>query len=150
MVQTLRLRAAGIGDFAAFAKLTSQLGYPVDQTELRANLERILAKDDHAVFIAMDEEGHICGWVHGYTRLLIGAAPTIEVDGMVVDSNYRGQGVGRSLMTALELWAQTRGIVGVSLRSAVQREEAHRFYRGLGYQHVKSQYAFRKLFAYNS
>jgi len=70
---------------------------------------------------------------------------TAEVGGLVVDSQSRGRGIGRSLMAAAEAWTRERGYSQLMLRSNTIRTEAHRFYQKLGYTIVKSQHKFQKL-----
>jgi hypothetical protein len=45
-------------------------------------------------------------------------------------------------MRAVEQWAAESGCAFVRVRSRLSREEAHRFYVGLGYAKEKAQYTF--------
>jgi len=71
--------------------------------------------------------------------------PACEILGLVVDQNYRCQGVGRSLVAAVEAWAGSRGVTTIKVRSNMVRAESHPFYERLGYARVKSQHVYRKL-----
>jgi GNAT superfamily N-acetyltransferase len=62
----------------------------------------------------------------------------------VVDARFRSQGLGRRLLAYAEDWARERGCTEIGLRSNVIRDRAHVFYEKLGYQHIKTQKAFRK------
>jgi GNAT superfamily N-acetyltransferase len=58
-----------------------------------------------------------------------------EISALVVDPDRRRQGVGRFMMSFAEVMAEHEGCVGTWLVSGLGREEdAHVFYRGLGYQ----------------
>jgi len=48
------------------------------------------------------------------------------------------------LLRAAERWAKSKGCKNMSVRSNVIRERAHTFYLRNGYQHYKTQKAFRK------
>jgi GNAT superfamily N-acetyltransferase len=67
-----------------------------------------------------------------------------EVNGLIVDEKVRSHGAGAKLLEAAEAWAQEAGCVGMSVRSNVIRERAHGFYLRQGYEHYKTQKAFRK------
>jgi GNAT superfamily N-acetyltransferase len=52
--------------------------------------------------------------------------------------------VGARLLASAEEWARKRGCKSMSVRSNVIRERAHKFYERNGYEHYKTQKAFRK------
>ena len=137
------VRLAGVSDAGRIAVLCGQLGYPSTPREVEDRLDRILADDRHAVYIAQ-EDGQVVGWVHVCARPLVGADLQAEIGGLVVDERFHGRGLGRRLMRAAERWAGERGCRAVLLRSNVVREGAHRFYERIGYENVKTSLTFRK------
>ena len=58
--------------------------------------------------------------------------------------SHRSLGAGAKLLDAAEAWAREKKCTGMSVRSNVIRERAHAFYERQGYQHIKTQKAFRK------
>lgn len=138
------LRPAVLADQAGLTRLSAQLGYPIENQLLGHNLHFMLARSDHRVLVVVDAHEQVLGWVHGYVRVVLEAAPAVEVGGLVVDAVCRGQGVGRALMAGLESWARTQAVGRVTLRSGMERPEAHRFYLSLGYTAIKQQQAFSK------
>ena len=71
----------------------------------------------------------------------------VVINGLVVDSDCRGAGVGRLLLQQAEQWAREEGIGIVRVWSSDQRHRAHRFYAREGYKVVKTQLAFVKTVA---
>src|SRR5438105_3831593 len=67
-----------------------------------------------------------------------------EVNGLVVADGHRSLGAGAQLLAAAEDWARKHGCKGMSVRSNVIREGAHKFYERNGYEHYKTQKSFRK------
>ena len=63
---------------------------------------------------------------------------------LVVAEGQRSLGAGARLLAAAEEWARKRGCKGMSVRSNVIRERAHKFYERNGYEHYKTQKSFRK------
>jgi len=61
-----------------------------------------------------------------------------------VDEQVRSGGVGWLLLEAAEQWARRMRCGVMSLCSNVIRERAHSFYERHGYEHYKTQKAFRK------
>lgn len=61
---------------------------------------------------------------------------------MIIDDNYRGSGIGTTLLQAAYEAAKARGCKKLELDSGFQRLEAHKFYEKNGY--LKRAYTFSK------
>jgi GNAT superfamily N-acetyltransferase len=72
-------------------------------------------------------------WVQGFLG---------NVDEMIVEESYRGQGVGRKLMKRITEIAIENNCKRLELESSFHREEAHKFYTELGFE--KRAYLFSK------
>lgn len=142
MIEPL-LRQAAPQDSGRLAELLTQLGYPASADEIRTRLASVLSDEDHAVFVA-ELDGRVAGWVHVFIYKLLEADRHGGVGGLVVDETQRGRGIGRKLMECAEGWASQQGCPVLDLRSNILREQAHEFYRAIGYERYKTQYAFRK------
>ncbi|MFC3532144.1 GNAT family N-acetyltransferase [Vogesella facilis] len=141
------LRPARPADADALAALATQLGYPTDRATLAARLALLLAAPEQHFVCVVEAEGRVCGWIHGFERPLLESDSCVEVGGLVVAEDCRGQGLGARLLAACEAWAAARDVAEVSVRCAEQRHAAHRFYRREGYRHIKTQLTFRKALA---
>ncbi len=141
------IRTPGPGDEERIALLSLQLGYPSSPEEIRSRLLPILSDPGHAVYLAEGPGGFVAGWVHVCLHRSVETDFRAEVAGLVVDSEWRGRGIGRLLMEQAEAWARAQGCRAVTLRSNVIRAEAHRFYENLGYRRLKTQHAFLKSLA---
>lgn len=142
--EMIRIRAPRIEDAAALARLSTQLGYPATPEQVAPRLEGILRDPTAAIFVAERVSGDVAGFIHLLHQHLFEYDPRTEVAGLVVDEDCRGMGVGRALMARAEEWAADRGCRFVHVRSKISRAAAHSFYEGLGYEHFKTQKAFRK------
>ena len=125
------------------AGLSGQLDYPLPTDVVRQRITHLNALSEHAIFVA--ELGtRVVGWVHAYNQQSIVLGQRGEILGLVVASDVRRRGVGRLLMEEAERWLRERGLDFVVLRSNVQRPESHAFYPAVGYEHFKTQAAYRK------
>jgi GNAT superfamily N-acetyltransferase len=140
----VRIRRARQSDAARIALLSGQLGYPTTARQMAARLKCALREKSGACFVAEANEEGVIGWVHVSVTPLLEVERRAEVNGLVVDEGVRSLGVGKSLLGAAERWAQKMGCKGMSVRSNVIRERAHDFYLREGYEHYKTQKAFRK------
>ncbi|HEU5441557.1 MAG TPA: GNAT family N-acetyltransferase [Ktedonobacterales bacterium] len=141
---SVRVRPMARGDLPAVTALCTQLGYPETEEAITHRFELLLASPHDTLLVAQDGEERVVGWIHLAGRVLLEAEPFAQVAGIVVDERVRGKSVGRALMAAAEAWADERGYDEVRLWSNIVRERAHRFYEGLGYEHVKTSKVFRK------
>jgi GNAT superfamily N-acetyltransferase len=142
-VTTLAVRGAHAGDAQRIAQLSAVLGYPVEPQTMSARLGHLLARDDNAVYVALDGD-RVVGWIHGAEHDLLEVGRLCEILGLVVDPSARRSGAGRALVGAIERWAGSRGVGQISVRSNVVRADSHPFYESLGFARVKTQHSYRK------
>ncbi len=140
----MRVRRARSSDIPQLALLAGQLGYPSSEDEIRERLAGIEAAPEHALFIAESADGKLAGFLNVYVMRTIDSDARTEIAALVVDDAHRSLGVGKVLIEQAEAWARENGCRAIGLRSNVIRERAHRFYERLGYEHYKTQKAFRK------
>jgi ribosomal protein S18 acetylase RimI-like enzyme len=67
-------------------------------------------------------------------NLAHGGAPYAVVENVVVDEEYRGEGVGRALVREAMRRARRAGAYKLALCSNAERTEAHGFYESLGFE----------------
>jgi GNAT superfamily N-acetyltransferase len=144
-LETVKIRRARPSDAARLAELSRQLGYPASREEIVQRMKRMRPAGRHAIFVAESESG-VTGWLHVSVTPLLEVPLRAEVNGLVVDKKQRSAGTGANLLEAAERWAAEKGCKSMSVRSNVIRERAHAFYLRNGYEHYKTQKAFRKVF----
>jgi len=139
----IRIRLARGSDVPRLTVLSGELGYPATEKEVRRRLAKLKPASLHAVFVAETGDG-VIGWLHVSCDHLLEVPVRAEVNGLVVSSAARSQGAGKLLLQAAEEWARKRKCTAMSVRSNVIRDRAHAFYEREGYEHYKTQKAFRK------
>ena len=141
---TVKIRRARQDDAARIAELSGQLGYPTTAREMAWRLKIALREKNGACFVAETSANGVVGWAHVSVTPLLEVERRAELNGLVVDERVRSRGAGWSLLQAAETWARKKRCKGMSVRSNVLRERAHGFYERHGYEHYKTQKAFRK------
>jgi GNAT superfamily N-acetyltransferase len=68
------------------------------------------------------------------TALVHGGAREAIVDAVVVAPEWRGQGIGAAMMREAQRLAAQAGCYKLALSSNLKRDDAHRFYRSLGFR----------------
>jgi GNAT superfamily N-acetyltransferase len=141
---SVKIRRARQEDASRIAALCGQLGYPTSTKQMAARLRRLLRDKSGACFLAETAREGVIGWVHVSVTPLLEVELRAEVNGLVVDEKVRSRGAGARLLDTAERWARKKGCTGMSVRSNVIRDRAHGFYLRQGYEHYKTQKAFRK------
>jgi len=130
------VRPATLGDAAALADLLTQLGYPSRSERVMTRM-KILDSADQGLLVA-EVGGAVVGAVHVNRWATLMLDDAAEIVALVVDSRWRGQGIGRVLLKAAEGWATQRGCSTLRVRTNIVRQGAHEFYSRNGYQHTKT------------
>jgi GNAT superfamily N-acetyltransferase len=141
---SLKIRKARRGDAGRIAQLSGELGYPASAEQIATRLRQLTPASKHAVFVAESADAGVIGWVHVSVSHLLESDTRAEVNGLIVAEGQRSEGAGAKLLQAAEEWARRRGCKGMNVRSNVIRDRAHKFYEVHGYEHYKTQKAFRK------
>jgi predicted N-acetyltransferase YhbS len=140
------IRPADLRDAEAIRQINLRaFGYDGGPDETAARLAEILKKSNVRIFAA-ELEGRVIGYIHGSDYDCTYMPPLKNILALGVLEEYRGSGVGRSLVDAFERWAKEDGCAGVRLVSGFDRAGAHRFYLRCGYSDRKDQKNFIKWF----
>lgn len=139
----VEIREARVNDAAALARLTGQLGYPSDETQMLERLDRIRGNPDRVTLVA-ERSGEVLGYTGAWCGPSYEAdAPHARVLVIVVDATERRRGIASRLMRAVEAWARERGAGYLVLGSGHHRPDAHTFYESLGYRGTGRRYIKR-------
>jgi GNAT superfamily N-acetyltransferase len=142
--QGIKIRRARMNDATRLAQLSGELGYPATPAEITKRMHRLKPASQNALFVAESPGAGVVGWTHVSVTHLVDVGTRAEINGIIVAEDQRSFGAGGRLLEAAEEWARKHGCPSMSVRSNVIREKAHRFYAQQGYEHYKTQKAFRK------
>jgi GNAT superfamily N-acetyltransferase len=124
-------RPAEGGDSPALARLLEQLGYPASEEQVRVRLG--FGPPDRIVLVA-ELDGEVLGLaVLELVHPLHTGAPEGVLTALVTEANSRHRGVARLLLADVARRARQAGAVRLYLRSHRRRDDAHAFYRALGF-----------------
>jgi len=141
MVMKIIIREMTIKDAEAVNTLSKQLGYPLSIEQTLQNINAVLQSKDHTAFVA-EYQNKIIGWIGAAQAIMIEVLPHCEINGLVIDEQHRGLGIGKILIDKVKHWAKERGNDKIGLHCNVKRTEAHLFYQHLGFTELKQQTNF--------
>ncbi len=132
------IRLAELGDAQAIADLSAQWGYQSTHEKIKHLLFEILHNKDHAIFI-LSHENQMIGWIHGIYSLRVESDPFVEIGGLVVDRDFRRNGLGKHLVNKIVELSLSRNCHLIRVRCNIIRREANAFYGAIGFKEVKQQ-----------
>jgi GNAT superfamily N-acetyltransferase len=120
-------------DAEQIADLLKQLGYPNTSSFVQAKLAA-LSKSSNDVVLVAEMGSRVAGVGHLHiAELFHQPGYSGRVMALVVSDAYRRHQVGRMLMMSLETIARNSGCIKMEVTSGIQRDDAHAFYKSLGY-----------------
>ncbi|WP_207482448.1 GNAT family N-acetyltransferase [Arenibaculum pallidiluteum] len=137
-MSALRFRSAQPDDLPSLRRLYLQLVPDESPSieDMRSALARMDARPEAGLVVVGELGGRViatCQLVI-YENLVRTPRIKAQIDSVVVDADFRGQGVGRSMMEwALDLLS-ARGCAKVIVATSYARNVAHELYRHLGFE----------------
>lgn len=135
------LRQAELNDVEFISKLSNQLGYKTTIEKIHNRLLEILNNTDHCIYVCVGNE-NVIGWIHGFYSLRVESDSFVEIGGLVVDENYRRNGIGKILVEKVIEWANSKNSTKIRVRCNAVRKETHIFYSKIGFNETKEQKIF--------
>jgi GNAT superfamily N-acetyltransferase len=139
----IEVRRCSPKDAVAVSTLLGELGYEVSPQAAVERMRRLNNPEMDPMFLAVDN-GRPLGFIALHRCHMIQyQAPITRITALVVGQRARRRGIGRLLVDHALRWAEQSGCELVELTSALDRAEAHAFYRDLGFE--QNSLRFRKL-----
>jgi RimJ/RimL family protein N-acetyltransferase len=127
------VRPARFTDAPALARLLTELGYPQDAEQVQTQLAA-WAGDPRGTVLVAKPDGLPAGFIAAYaTRHMERPGSFARVVALAVDPARRRAGLGRRLLAEVEAWARDLGCHDIEVTSSRRRDDAHAFYRALGF-----------------
>jgi GNAT superfamily N-acetyltransferase len=132
------IRPAHPGDLDRLTVLLAELfaleaDFEIDPEQQQRGLA-LLLQEPRACVLAAETDGMVIGLATG--QLTISTAeggPALLVEDVVVDAEWRGRGIGRSLLAELGRWAVERNAYRLQLLADRHNAAGLDFYRKLGW-----------------
>lgn len=118
-------------------------GQPSNLPQSRDFIAERIAKDESAIFLALDADGEALGFVQLYpTFSSIEAHRAWLLSDLFTAPAARGRGVGTLLMNTARSFALSTGAKGLILETATDNYGAQRLYESVGYVRDEGYYTY--------
>ena len=130
----IEIRPCTPDDAIAISTLLGELGYTVSIEQATEQIAELSRTGSDPIVLAV-VNGQVLGLLASHLCLMLQyPSPILRVTALVVDGRARRHGVCKLLMEHAEQMGSAAGCEFVELTSAMDRAEAHAFYRGIGYE----------------
>lgn len=133
---------ANAGQAAEISSLTGELGYMADVANTQRWLSHLINSENHQVLVAVNDTKAVCGWIVIEQRLSLETGFKAEITGLIVGQSHRRFGIGKKLVCSAVAWAKKAGLEKVVVRSNIQREASHAFYKEIGFRLKKTAHNY--------
>ena len=142
---------AAAQDIPALADLLALLfgieqDFQPDLEKQKKGLALLISQPENRVIkVAKNQQGEILGMVSA--QLVISTAqgsPSAWIEDMVIQESHRGEGLGKSLLNEILLWAKSKGATRAQLLVDTENKPALGYYQHLGWETTQLQ--ARKIF----
>ena len=114
--------------------------FQFDHEKQQRGLELLIENSDERCVFVAETEGEVVGMCSVQTLISTAqGAPKGWIEDVCVDEKYRGRGVGKMLLQAVDDWCLSRGIRGLQLLCDTANAPAQKFYEHLGWQPTQLQ-----------
>ncbi len=135
------IRKASIEDFESIFNLISDLeGHLMDNLSFKNTFTKNL-NDPNIYYLVAILENKIIGFISLHVQnILHHTKPTGEIQELIIDSNYRGSGIGGLLISEVEKIAKKLNLEEIELTTNITREKAQEFYQKLAYTYTHNKF----------
>ncbi len=123
-------------EIKSLIKLMAQLGYEHSKESLLNNVNSV-RRAGGEVFVA-EVSGSVCGCISAIIDVRLAEGVKGEIVSLVVNESARGKGIGKGLVVTAEKWL-SHSTSEIRVRANAIREQAHFFYKNMGYSLNKQQ-----------
>jgi GNAT superfamily N-acetyltransferase len=134
--ESMKIRQATKNDISQLMPLLAELGYPTSLEELTARFHSFLQNTGYGVTVCEINEQIIGFIAWSQSDLFVADVTKFRIQALLVTNQYRGKGIGKKLMEAVEEIAIHHRPSIVELTSGLRRAKdgSHEFYKRLGYK----------------
>lgn len=140
----MKIRKLELNDIEQSYKLLNELYDNEIVYDIFANKYNNSLNDDNFYGIVAEENGIILGvLISRIVNRLVKSKMLLFIDDLIVNKNYRNNGIGNLLLQNAINYAKEQNCETVELKSYINNEKSHKLYEKFGFK--KQHYAFKKV-----
>ena len=142
------IREATINDCAEIANLAKEIWTNNLISELEKEFYEIIDSEKSCIYVFEDEDKRIKGFAQCNLRYdyVEGtkSSPVGFLEGIYVTEEYRGKGIGKVLLSAVQSWAKEKGCIEFASECGINNSTSYNFHIHHGFKEVNRVICFTK------
>lgn len=142
------IREATINDCAEIANLAKEIWTNNLISELEKEFNESIVPEKACIYVFEDEDKRIKGFAQCNLRYdyVEGtkSSPVGFLEGIFITEEYRGKGIGKLLLNAVELWAKENGCIEFACDCGINNSTSYNFHIHHGFKEVNRIICFSK------
>lgn len=142
------IREATINDCAEIANLAKEIWTNNLISELEKEFNESIVSEKACIYVFEDEDKRIKGFAQCNLRYdyVEGtkSSPVGFLEGIFITEEYRGKGIGKLLLNAVELWAKENGCIEFACDCGINNSTSYNFHIHHGFKEVNRIICFSK------
>lgn len=142
------IREATINDCAEIANLAKEIWTNNLISELEKEFNESIVSEKACIYVFVDEDKRIKGFAQCNLRYdyVEGtkSSPVGFLEGIFITEEYRGKGIGKLLLNAVELWAKENGCIEFACDCGINNSTSYNFHIHHGFKEVNRIICFSK------
>lgn len=143
MKTAFTIRNAQLSDIPILIELLRVLfsieeDFVFDEEKQRQGLEMMLQDQENRCIFIAEFEQRVVGMISGQTLISTAEGSiSVLVEDVIIDQDYRRQGIGRELLNVMESWAFQKGARRLQLLADINNSSALSFYKQLNWSNTR-------------
>lgn len=142
------IREATINDCVEIANLAKEIWTNNLISELEKEFNESIVSEKACIYVFEDEDKRIKGFAQCNLRYdyVEGtkSSPVGFLEGIFITEEYRGKGIGKLLLNAVELWAKENGCIEFACDCGINNSTSYNFHIHHGFKEVNRIICFSK------
>lgn len=142
------IREATINDCAEIANLAKEIWTNNLISELEKEFNESIVSVKACIYVFVDEDKRIKGFAQCNLRYdyVEGtqSSPVGFLEGIFITEEYRGKGIGKLLLSAVESWAKEKGCIEFASECGINNSTSYNFHIHHGFKEVNRIICFSK------
>ena len=139
----MSIRLAQTHDAESISRLSQQFDYSVNTETCAEHITYMSNHPDVYQLLVIEKDMEVVGYMQLTVVRHIQTKSYVEISALVIDEQFRSQGMGSKLIQTAKAWTQELGYQRLVVRTNENREQAIHFYSRGGFRELKKQTTFQ-------
>ena len=124
-------------DFSLWKKYRKAVYHSVSDEFREIEMNKIICDVDWFCYFLTDDNNQTIGFVEMSSRNIVDgciSSPVAYIEGLYIEKEYRGKGMGKKVMDALHDWCKEKGFTELAADTELENVDAQKYFNSVGFK----------------